>query len=267
MISGKDTITDFEFGNNGDKLNFGSSSRTLNLNYKIDDSGELVITSGSHQVTFDTITDITRINDLTAANFIFNPDGHVKLTDNNPTDTATRGNSTIHDGEGDNSLTGGSNMDTINGNGGDDTISGGNGNDNLNGGAGDDTIEGGAGADTMAGGENDGDSDTLSYASSSRGTTTETTDVPTPNPRSGVTVTLSTIGIGAGENIGTHAQGDTISGGFENLIGSRYDDKLTGGGGTEVSVIKGGSGNDWLISGGSGNHLEGGSGRDRLDGR
>ena len=130
----------------------------------------LVITSGSHQVTFDDITDINGINDLTAANFIFNPDGYVKLTDNSPTDIDTRGNSTIHGGEGDNRLTGGSNMDIINGNGGDDNITGGNGDDNLNGGAGDDTIEGGAGADTMAGG--DGNGDTLSYANSSRGTTT-----------------------------------------------------------------------------------------------
>ena len=257
VISGRDTITDFVAGDAGDKLNFGSSSRTLNLNYKTD-SGTLVITSGSHQVTLETITGI---NDLTAANFIFNPDGYVKLTDNNPTGTATRGNSTIHGGEGDNRLTGGSNMDTINGNGGDDTISGGNGDDILNGDAGDDTIEGGAGADTMDGGEGN---DTLSYASSSRGTTTATTEVPNPNPRSGVTVTLSNVVTGANENIGTHALGDTISDGFENLIGSRYDDKLTGGSG--VNVIKGGSGNDWLISGDSDNHLEGGSGRDRLDG-
>ena len=252
VISGRDTITDFEVG---DKLSFGSSSRTLNLNYTTD--GNVVITSGSHQVTLETITGI---NDLTAANFIFNPDGYVKLTDNNPTGTATRGNSTIHGGEGDNRLTGGSNIDTINGNGGDDTISGGNGNDILNGDAGDDTIEGGAGEDTMAGGE--GNDDTLSYASSSRGTTTETTDVPDPNPRSGVTVTLNDVGTGTGENIGTHALGDTIIGGFENLIGSRYDDRLEGN--SSENVIKGGSGNDWLVGGGGGDHLEGGSGKDRI---
>ena len=37
VISGRDTITDFEVGDTGDKLNFGSSSRTLNLNYKVED--------------------------------------------------------------------------------------------------------------------------------------------------------------------------------------------------------------------------------------
>ena len=166
----------------------------MNLNYTTD-GNPLVITSGSHQVTFD---GITGIDNLTAANFIFNPDVYIKLTDNNPTGTLTRGNSTIHGGEGDNRLTGGSNIDTINGNGGDDTISGGNGDDILNGDAGDDTIsggngddilngdagddtiEGGAGADTMAGGE--GNDDTLSYASSSIGTTTATTALRCPSP-------------------------------------------------------------------------------------
>ena len=277
VISGRDTITDF--ATTEDKLNFSSSARTLSLRYKLVDA-ELVITSGSHQATFENITALGDISGFTAANFIFNPDGFVRLTDDSPTGTDTRGNTIVHGGEGDNSLTGDSNVNTINGNGGDDTISGGNGNDTLNGGAGDDTIsggngddtlngdagddtiEGGAGADTMSGG--DGDGDTLSYANSSRGTTTATTAVPDPNPRSGVTVTLTTIGTGTGENLGTHAEGDTNNGGFENLIGSRYDDRLEGGSGE--NIIKGGSGNDWLISGGTDNRLEGGAGRDRLDG-
>ena len=256
VISGRDTITDFMVGDAGDKLSFGSSSRTLNLNYTTDGSDLVIGPSSSHQAT---LTGVGNVTGLTAANFIFNPDGYVKLTDNT-TGADTRGNTTIHGGEGDNRLTGSSNDDTINGNGGDDNISGGNGDDNITGGAGDDIIEGGAGADTMAGG--DGNGDTLSYAGSSRGTTTMSTEVLDPNPRSGVTVTLTSIGSGAGENIGTHAEGDAISGGFENLIGSRYDDRLEGGSGE--NVIKGGSGNDWLIGGGGGNHLEGGSGRDRL---
>ena len=253
VISGRDTITDFSTGTN--KLSFGSTPRTLNLNYTTDTV--LVISSGSsHQAT---LTGLTDLSSLTASNFDFSPDGYVKLTDNNPASGGTRGNTTIHGGEGDNRLTGGSNNDTINGNGGDDNITGGNGDDMLNGGAGDDTIEGGAGADTMDGG--DGTNDTLSYANSSRGNTTAETD---PNPRSGVTVTLTSIGNGTGENLGTHAEGDMTPSGFENLIGSRYDDKL--GAGSGEFVVKGGSGNDWLQGGGGGNRLEGGSGRDRLEG-
>ena len=262
VISGRDTITnlDFTVGDAGDKLNFGSSPRTLNLNYTTDGGALVIGPSSSHQATLTGISDVTG---LTAANFTFDPDGYVKLTDNSPAgDGSTRGNSTIHGGEGDNRLTGGSNIDIINGNGGDDNISGGNGNDNLNGGAGDDTIEGGAGGDTMDGG--DGNNDTLSYANSSRGTTTETMEVTTPNPRSGVTVTLSSVGNGAGENLGTHAEGDISITGFENLTGSRYDDRLEGNSGE--NVIKGGSGNDWLVGGGDGDHLEGGSGKDRIVG-
>ena len=239
VISGRDEISDFTVGDTGDKLSFGSSPRTLNLNYKLE-SNELVITSGGHQVTFTSLTTLDGINGFTAANFIFDPDGYVRLTDNSATDVATRGNYRILGSAGDNRLTGGSKNDDIDGGAGDETINGGNGDDNIDGGAGDDTIEGGAGADTLAGG--DGDNDTLSYAGSSRGTTTG----DTPNPRSGVTVTLSSVGASPA-NIGTHAAGDTISGGFENLIGSRYDDQLTGG---ATGFVKGGSGNDWLISGG-----------------
>ena len=254
VISGTDTITDFTPGD--DKLSFGSSPRNLNLNYTTD-GNDLVISSGSHRATLPSRTDLTGLG---AANFDFSPDGHVRLTNNTTTaPTGERGSYTIYGGEGDNRLTGSSNNDLINGNGGDDNITGGNGNDTLNGGAGDDTIEGGAGADIMAGG--DGDGDTLSYANSSRGNTTADTD---PNPRSGVTVSLTSIGGAAGENLGTHAEGDTINGGFEILIGSRYDDRLTGASGTEV--IKGGSGNDWLTGGGGGNHLEGGPGKDKLEG-
>ena len=224
----------------------------LSLNYTTD-SGTLVITSGSHQVTLETITGI---NDLTAANFIFNPDGYVKLTDNNPTGTATRGNSTIHGGEGDNRLTGGSNIDIINGNGGDDTIDGGNGDDDIDGGSGDDIIEGDAGADMLDGGDG---TDTLSYAGSPSGRTTGVD----ANPRTGVTVSLASDPTDT-DNTGTHAEGDNAISNFENLTGSRYNDMLTGDG--SVNVIKGGSGHDVISGGGGADELEGGAGRDRLEG-
>ena len=49
VISGRDTITDFTPAE--DKLDFGGGSRSvLSLNYKVEGS-DLVITSGSHQVT------------------------------------------------------------------------------------------------------------------------------------------------------------------------------------------------------------------------
>ena len=232
VISGKDTITDFTTGD--DKLDFGGGSRSvLSLNYKFE-SNELVITSGSHQVTVEDITNINLFNDLTAANFIFNPDGYVKLTDNGA-DDATKGNSTILGGEGDNSLTGGSKADRIFGGGGDDTI------------------EGRAGSDMLDGGEGGEDNgDTLSYAGSpQRGG-----DTAVDGYISGVTVELNTSAAGKD----TYADGDTFpsGGNFENLIGSSRDDNLTGD--DQDNVIDGGSGNDIIAGGGGGEDtLKGGS--------
>ena len=256
VISGRDRITDFTAAD--DKLDFGGGSRSvLSLNYKVNDDGNLVITSGSHQVTFDTITTLAGIDTLTAANFIFNPDGYVRLTDNSPTGVdSTRGNSTIHGGEGDNRLTGGSNMDIINGNGGDDTIDGGNGNDDIDGGSGDDIIEGDAGADELDGGDG---TDTLSYVGSPSGRTTGNG----ANPRTGVTVSLAFDPMET-DNTGTHAEGDNAINDFENLTGSRYNDLLTGDG--DPNVIKGGGGHDVINGGGGADELEGGAGRDRLEG-
>ena len=259
VISGRDTITDFVAGDSGDKLSFGSSPRTLNLNYEFD-SNELVIKFGSHWVTIEDIADTAGFNTLTAANFIFSPDGYVKLTDKG-TDDATRDNSTILGGAGNNSLIGGSKADRIFGGGGDDTI------------------EGRAGSDVLDGGEG---VDTLSYAGStqrSRHATNNTLDSDNNPYRTGVTVTLN--GTVAGP--GTYADGDTNSN-FENLIGSSRDDDLTGdgeanvidgaggndtiaGGGssTGMDTLKGGSGND-VITGGGTSKVEGGSGNDRLIG-
>ena len=248
VVSGRDTITDFTAGANGDKLNFGSpgsSPRTLNLSYMFD-SNELVITSGSHRATVENITDISGFNSLTAANFIFNPDGHVKLTDNSPTgDGSTRGNSTILGGEGDNLLTGDRYVDRIFG------------------GSGDDTIEGRAGGDTLDGGEGgEENGDTLSYAGSpsrSRDPSDNTLDTAGNPYITGVTVVLNSTAVGPG----TYADGDTNSN-FENLIGSSRDDDLTGD--SEDNVIDGSSGNDTIAGGGGDDTLKGGSGSDVITG-
>ena len=245
VISGRDTITDFTAGDAGDKLSFGSSPRTLTLNYTIDGS-DLVIASGSHRVTLTGTSDVTG---LSAANFIFNPDGYVKLTDNSPAgDGSTRGNSTILGGAGDNSLSGGSNVDRIFGGGGDDTI------------------EGRAGSDVLDGGEGgEENGDTLSYAGStqrSRDPNDNTRDTAGNPYITGVTVVLNTSAVGPG----TYADGDDIStgGNFENLIGSSRDDDLTGD--SEANVIDGGSGNDTIAGGGGDDTLKGGSGSDVITG-
>ncbi|OWJ68831.1 calcium-binding protein [Inquilinus limosus] len=121
-----------------------------------------------------------------------------------------------------------------------DIINGLAGNDTLRGLGGNDIIEGGAGADAMDGGAG---IDTLTYA----------------NATSGVLVALN------GGAAGGEAQGDTMSG-FENLIGSAFDDAVTGDSGH--NVISGGGGKDNIEISGGGDTLDGGAGSlDSIDGR
>ncbi|MEO1641947.1 MAG: calcium-binding protein, partial [Pseudomonadota bacterium] len=138
-----------------------------------------------------------------------------------------------------------------------DFISGGAGDDTLNGFDGNDTIEGGAGADILNGGNGN---DTLSYASSD----------------ARVSIHLGRLTASEG-----HAEGDTISG-FENAIGSDFNDSLAGSAGNNIldggdgddnlnagrgrDTLIGGNGNDILTGGGDNDILIGGAGDDSLNG-
>ena len=137
----------------------------------------------------------------------------------------------------------------------DDQLSGGSGNDILDGGAGNDTLYGNSGGDTLIGGEgadilNGGaGTDTASYIGSDLG----------------VTVNLAT---GAGS--GGDAAGDTFAN-IENLVGSSYDDTLTGDtsnnqldGGAGADSLYGGLGNDSLVWDAGDTALDGGAGLDTL---
>ncbi|WP_198350912.1 M10 family metallopeptidase C-terminal domain-containing protein [Flavisphingomonas formosensis] len=120
-----------------------------------------------------------------------------------------------------------------------DTLYGGDGNDSLYGGAGDDLIEGGAGTDYLYGGDG---IDTLTYVDAT----------------SRVTVNLSITTAQATGGGGT----DTISG-FENLIGTNYNDILTGDGG--ANILYGLAGNDMLSGKAGADTLYGGDGDDVLN--
>jgi choice-of-anchor C domain-containing protein len=129
--------------------------------------------------------------------------------------------------------------DVFNGSSGNDFLIGGDGDDAiygeqavnanvtdyLSGGSGNDYIEGFSGADILSGGA--GASDTLGYFYST----------------SGVTVNLATSTASGGD-----ATGDTFSG-FENMVGSGYDDSLTGD--SQNNTIYGLAGND-VLDGGAG---------------
>jgi Ca2+-binding RTX toxin-like protein len=137
--------------------------------------------------------------------------------------------------------------DLLDGRGGDDKLYGEQGNDTLLGGAGNDLLDGGidndiliggAGADTLIGGAG---VDVADYSASA----------------AGVNVNLST-GIGQGGD----AEGDKLSQ-IEDLVGSKFDDILTGD--TNANVLSAGDGNDVLVGSGGGDTMDGGQGVDTAD--
>jgi Ca2+-binding RTX toxin-like protein len=126
-------------------------------------------------------------------------------------------------------LQGGNGHDRLLGNGGDNRIDGG---------AGDDTIDGGAGSDLLLGGLG---VDTVSFASAP----------------SSVTVDLANTG--AQRTVGNWS--DTITG-FENLVGSAWNDTLTGS--AAANRLDGGAGADRIRGGEGADRLTGGAGADRF---
>jgi serralysin len=121
-----------------------------------------------------------------------------------------------------------------------DSIFGFGGNDFIFGLNGDDVITGGIGADTINGGNG---FDTAIYTDSGAGVT--------------VSLVSGVVGIG-----GT-AQGDKLTL-IENLVGSAFDDVLTGSNG--ANVLNGRDGNDVLFGGGGRDKLRGDAGSDDLYG-
>lgn len=111
---------------------------------------------------------------------------------------------------------------TITGGTGNDTIRGGQLNDRLTGGDGNDTITGNAGNDTLAGGNGN---DTVNYSTAT----------------SGATVNLTT-------NTSSGGAGTDLLSGFENIIGSIFNDQLTGD--LLNNIIHGGGGIDTIVGGG-----------------
>ncbi|WP_417278317.1 Hint domain-containing protein [Celeribacter sp.] len=151
--------------------------------------------------------------------------------------------------EGNDYIDGGAGNDTLYGEGGDDTLVGGTGTNYLSGGSGDDTFIGGAGADTFNGGAGQ---DNLDYSGSD----------------SAVNVNLST-----GELSGGDADNDTIQSGIDGVIGSEYDDTLTGfdhqgthPDDTYTNEFWGMGGDDTISGGGGDDYLNGGDGQDYIEG-
>ncbi|MFG6207844.1 Ig-like domain-containing protein, partial [Pseudomonas retamae] len=145
--------------------------------------------------------------------------------------TGTSGDDVLVAGNGDN---------IINAGDGNDVLTAGSGNNELHGGAGNDLLYSGAGNDLLDGGTG---IDTASYA----------------HATAGVTVNLGLLG--AQNTLG--AGSDTLTG-IENLLGSNFNDSLTGD--NNSNVINGGLGNDTLNGGGGDDLLIGGLGNNTLTG-
>ncbi|QJI17158.1 MULTISPECIES: retention module-containing protein [unclassified Pseudomonas] len=150
--------------------------------------------------------------------------------------TGTNGDDILMAGPGNNILNGGDGNDVLSAGNGNNEMHGGNGNDLLFSGIGNDLLDGGAGIDTV------------SYA----------------NATSGVTVNLGTVGGQITGGAGT----DTLTA-LENLIGSNFNDFLTGNGSNNLisgglgnDTLKGEGGDDILIGGPGNNTLTGGAGAD-----
>jgi len=121
---------------------------------------------------------------------------------------------------------------------GDDYLIGNKSSNALFGLAGDDTLEGGSGLDTLDGGAG---VDTASYSNSS----------------AAVTISLS-----PGSGTAGDAEGDVLIN-VENIIGSDYDDSLSGN--SLSNHLEGGNGNDTLIGGLGADILDGGEGTDSVN--
>lgn len=150
-------------------------------------------------------------------------------------------------GEGDYVLAGAGN-DTVNAGAGDDFVSGGSGDDSLSGHDGNDTLSGGAGSDTLSGATG------LDYADYSE---------------SGAAINVN---LATGSGAGGDAEGDSYSG-IDGVIGSSYDDTITGFDSQSTdpidiysNVLHGGAGNDYLDGAGSNDSLHGDEGNDTLIG-
>jgi Ca2+-binding RTX toxin-like protein len=152
---------------------------------------------------------------------------------------------------------------TLTGTTGDDVLLAGNGNNVLNAGDGNDILSTGAGNNTLHGGAGND----LLYSSTGNdlldgGTGNDTASYA--HATGGVTVNL---GLLAGQN--TLGAGTDTLAGIENLVGSNFNDSLTGNGlgnridgGLGHDVLNGGDGDDLLIGGLGNNTLTGGNGAD-----
>jgi Ca2+-binding RTX toxin-like protein len=177
--------------------------------------------------------------------------GHATVSADNDIIHGGQGNDTIYGNRGDDHLYGDAGNDTIKGGRGSDVIAGGAGNDRLAGNSGNDIISDGGGNDTVSGGS--GNDRIIAGAGNDIYRGGQGFD----------TLDMSEAGGGVSVNLAKHSAsglGSDRVDGFEEVIGSSYNDVLKGS--TRNEVLLGGAGNDVLRGHGGADTLTGGSGAD-----
>ena len=151
----------------------------------------------------------------------------------NDTITGDGFNNNLEGRGGNDTIDGGAGNDNINGYEGDDSLFGGAGNDFMHGGAGNDTIDGGVVTDLV----NYTDLNTINYNAGTAGVTID---------MSGITGNGST---GQGTANGNALVGSDILRNFNFVIGTAFDDTITGSAALWFEEIRPGAGNDVLDGG------------------
>jgi Ca2+-binding RTX toxin-like protein len=217
-----------------DILNGGAGDDTLSgiggENRLYGGSGNDLIFGGINSETLDGGVDVDVLSFTAAAVGV-----NVSLAITGPQNTGA-GTDTILNFE---DLVGSSLSDTLAGDAGDNLIDGHLGNDSLSGGAGNDTLRGSAGNDVFDGGANN---DVVDYSTANVSVRVDLSNTAAQNTNWGMDRFVS----------------------VENIVGTLYNDTLTGSSGTNILV--GYSGNDSLVGGGGADYLDGGTGNDRMVG-
>ncbi len=195
-----------------------------------------------------------------------------------------RGSDTLHGGDDDDFLYGGDDQDALFGGAGTDRLWGDDGNDHLDGGYGGDFIEGGNDNDTLvSGGGTSGEDDTLdgqegddrlivSQAPGIKRLHAQGVDegydtIDFSEWSQGITIDLAQLGteqwLEPSSTIGIFlADPGASNQGFERIVGSQFDDNITGD--SRANLLEGRGGNDTILGGGGDDQLLGGAGNDRL---
>jgi Ca2+-binding RTX toxin-like protein len=239
--AGNDTLRG---GPGNDMLDGGDGTNTVDYSQA---SGPVNVDLGSGTASGEGSDLLTHVGNITGSNYddTLTGDGAYNVIFGGPGDDAisggTGGPDVLYGGDGNDTLHGTSGDDQIYGEAGNDVLYGEGGDDWLDGGPGDDTLLGGAGSNVLDGSVGN---DTADYSGQPGGVTAD-------------------LGAASPQVTDNGAGGIDVLGSVENLIGSSYNDTLTGDAG--ANLIDGGPGSDLLAGGAGDDSLNGGAGNNTVD--